>query len=151
MNQRCPYCQALYFKEEANNNGYNKCCKKGRINFIFEDDKPYPEPLFQMMVNPRNEYHGDFHENIRIINNNYGFISTKAGFIGNVNKRLNPNGNSRGVPIVRIDGALYHLFSDRSFPENEEVASHSHLYVIDQEAADLIRSQRGDPRKRKKL
>ena len=61
MNERCTYCQALYFKEEANKNGYNKCCKKGRINFVFEDDRPYPEPLFQMMVNPLNEYHGDFH------------------------------------------------------------------------------------------
>ena len=131
MTERCSHCGAWYFKEEAVSTGYSKCCKKGKINFIFADEKPYPEELYQMMVNPLSEYHKEFHESIRILNNNFGFISTKASFIGNVNKRLNPNGRNHGVPIVRVDGALYHLYSDKSFPKDEAAASHSHLYVLD--------------------
>ena len=103
------------------------------------------------MVNPLNEYHGDFHENIRILNNNFGFISTRAGFIGNVNKRLNPNGKNGGVPIVRIDGALYHLFSDKTFAADEENASHSHLYVMDPDAANLSRTRNLEGRKKKRI
>ena len=38
---------------------------------------------------------------------------------------------NKGVPIIRIDGALYHLFSDKTFPEDQAKASHSHLYVMD--------------------
>ena len=85
-----------------------------------------------MFVNENHKNYTAFHDNIRILNNNFGFISTNAGFIGNVNRKLNAKG---GVPIFTIDGALYHLYSDKTFPANEANASHSHLYVLDEESA----------------
>lgn len=69
-----------------------------------------------MLANPYNSYYGEFQQNIRTLNNNFGFISTKAAFIGNVNRRLGYKGS--GVPIVRVDGALYHLYNDRTYPDN---------------------------------
>lgn len=45
------------------------------------------------------------------------------------------HGSKRGPPVVRIDGGLYHLYSDKTFPYSEETAAFSHLYVIDERAA----------------
>ena len=104
----------------------------GKVNFIHNNKNNFPEPLFQMFVNENNRNYSAFQENIRILNNNFGFISTNAGFVGNVNRKLKAKG---GVPIIRIDGALYHLYSDKTFPDNEENASHSHLYVLDEDSA----------------
>jgi hypothetical protein len=75
----------------------------------------FPEELFQMFINPYHQYYDNFHKNIRIYNNSFGFISTNAGFIGDVNIKL----KNKGPQIIRIDGALYHLHSDSTFPNNE--------------------------------
>ena len=69
---------------------------------------PFPEDLYQMLVNPSDKFFTKFHDNIRILNNNFAFISTNAGFIGNASRKYNSKG---GVPVIRIDGALDHLRS----------------------------------------
>jgi hypothetical protein len=55
-----------------------------------------------------------------------------------------------GPPIIRIDGGVYHLFSDRFYPKDQEKASFSHLYVIDEKAANSIRQKR-NPKAKKEL
>ena len=46
------------------------------------------------------------------------------------------------MPVIRIDGALYHLKSNKTFAEDENRASHSHLYVMDQQTAEICRKQK---------
>lgn len=131
MDQKCPHCEALYFKEECNSkNVFRTCCNFGEIHSDLPQrlSETYPALLKDLLLRQTPLSH-EFMTNIMFYNNVLSFASLGTTNIHHMQAR-----GSLG-PVMAIEGMIYHVaehFHTNSTGENMPTAQ---LYYIESNAA----------------
>jgi len=130
MKDRCPHCRALHFKCEASRNGFNLCCRQGKLKYV-PVLPPAPAPLAGLLsgTGRRSE---EFKQNIRRYNAALAFASFNDG--GGA-AECSGSSRPRGPPVYVLHGQVYHATSTL-YPSNGKEPRYGQLYIYDaQEAA----------------
>ena len=129
MDMVCSACQALMFPFEThrkNSDGqhtFSLCCGNG--NFFLPSFKDPPK-LLKDLLSLDNQRSKEFRLNIRSYNSMLSMASR------NISGKETDFGNSRGPPVFKISGSMFHL-SPNVFPESGEDPKFAQIYVFDKE------------------
>ena len=129
LSEKCPHCNALYFKAEKNSTGcYTLCCSAGKIRVPLGD---MPDEMIELFTG-RDDLAKNFRENIRQYNNAMSFVSFGA-------KITPPPGY--GPYCFKIQGMVHHRISPL-YAETQKDSKYGQLYILDIDAANDIRFSR---------
>ena len=135
MDIECSHCRALHWKDEklaqssARNPEFGMCCNSGKVSLPLLRDPPQ---ALKTLLDGDDVLAKDFRENIWKYNRAFAFTSLKANEDRSVNFR--PDGTSRGPPVFRIQGELYHRGGSLS-PADPQKPTYAQLYIYDPQAA----------------
>ena len=138
MDQTCPHCGALYFKEECNSNKlFRTCCNFGQIHSELPQNQArnYPHILRDLLLN-QSPLSRHFLDNILLYNNVLSFASLGTTTVHHMRAR-----GSLG-PVIAMEGIIYHIAEHFHTNSTGDDMPTAQLYYIDTSVAVLERQNR---------
>ena len=124
MNMVCSHCNALMFPFEKTSNDketFSLCCGNGNVSLPSITDPP---ELLQKLLTSKSQNCEAFRDNIR------GYNSLLSMASRNITGEKTYFGNSRGPPIFKISGSMFHL-TPNVLPDPGQTPKFSQIYIYD--------------------
>ena len=124
MNMVCSHCNALMFPFEKTSNDketFSLCCGNGNVSLPSITDPP---ELLQKLLTSKSQNCEAFRDNIR------GYNSLLSMASRNITGEKTNFGNSRGPPIFKISGSMFHL-TPNVLPDPGQTPKFSQIYIYD--------------------
>ncbi|XP_024892751.1 uncharacterized protein LOC112467995 [Temnothorax curvispinosus] len=119
MSQKCKYCNALKWKEEAP----GMCCNDGKVQL--SPFQPLPEPLYSLVMGSHSE-HVHFMNRVRKYNGCFNMTSFGA-------KQVQQDGF---IPTFKVQGQVYHLVGSL-LPASEQEAQFLQIYFVGEDEREV--------------